>query len=53
MIDNISISLDKMIKHGTIFTLSKPIPSEADIIIKIWADLFEVLFFNTGIYIRW
>lgn len=53
MIDIISISFDKMIKHVTIFTLSKPIPSEADIIIKIWADLFEVLFFNTGILIRW
>lgn len=53
MIDKICISLDKMIKHSSIFTVSKPTPSEADIIIKVWADLFEVLFFNTGIHIRW
>ncbi|KAI7890526.1 uncharacterized protein EV154DRAFT_482118 [Mucor mucedo] len=46
-------NLDKMIKHSSIFTNSKPTPSEADIIIKVWADLFEVLFFNTGIPIRW
>ncbi|KAI9354028.1 hypothetical protein BD770DRAFT_412461 [Pilaira anomala] len=49
----IALTLDKMIKHPTIFTLSKPTPSEADIMIKVWADLFEVLFCNTGLYIRW
>lgn len=53
MIDNLSISVDKMTKHSSIFTLSKPTPSEADVMIKIWADLFEVLFYNTEIYIRW
>jgi hypothetical protein len=42
-----------MIKHTTIFSLSKPAPLEADVMIKIWADLFEVLFYNTGICIRW
>lgn len=41
MIDNISICLDKMIKHEAIFTLSKPVPSEADIITKIWANLLR------------
>lgn len=41
MIDNRSISLDKMTKHEAIFTLSKPVPSEADMIIKIWADLLR------------
>ncbi|KAI8639630.1 hypothetical protein BD408DRAFT_421032 [Parasitella parasitica] len=46
-------SIDKMITHNSIFTLSKPTPSEADVMIKIWADIFEVLFYSTGIYIRW
>ncbi|CAO3657115.1 unnamed protein product [Mucor hiemalis] len=45
--------IDKMIKHNSIFTLSNPTPSEADVIIKIWADIFEVLFYSTGIYVRW
>ncbi|KAK4518286.1 uncharacterized protein ATC70_001638 [Mucor velutinosus] len=49
----ISVIVDKMIKHKSIFTISKPTPSEADIMIKIWADLFEVLFYNTEVYIRW
>ncbi|KAI8085647.1 hypothetical protein BDF21DRAFT_242228 [Thamnidium elegans] len=49
----ISVIIDKMIKHNSIFTLSKPTPSEADVMIKIWADIFEVLFYNTGIYVRW
>lgn len=49
----VGIVLDKMMKHGAIFSLTHPKPSEADIMIKIWADIFEVLFYNTGIYIRW
>lgn len=53
MIYNIYISIDKMIKHTTIFSISKPSPSEADVMIKVWADIYEVLFYNTGIYIRW
>lgn len=53
MIDNLSISVDKVIKHSSLFTLSKPNPSEADVMIKIWADLFEALFYNTEIYICW
>lgn len=43
MIDNLPISVDKVIKHSSLFTLSKPNPSEADVMIKIWADLFEAL----------
>ncbi|CEG67049.1 hypothetical protein RMATCC62417_03527 [Rhizopus microsporus] len=46
----VSVIIDKMIKHNSIFTLSKPTPSEADIMIKIWADIFEALFYSTGIY---
>lgn len=42
MIYNIYISIDKMIKHTTIFSISKPSPSEADVMINIWADIFEV-----------
>lgn len=42
-----------MIKHTSIFSTSKPIPSEADTMIKIWADLFGVLFSNIGVYVRW
>lgn len=53
MIYNIYISIDKAIKHTTIFSISNPSPSEADVMIKVWADIFEVLFYNTGIYIRW
>ncbi|KAG1049585.1 hypothetical protein G6F43_008093 [Rhizopus delemar] len=49
----ISVIIDKMVKHSSIFTLSKPIPSEADVMIKTWANIFEVLFYNTEIYIRW
>ncbi|KAG1473309.1 hypothetical protein G6F56_001023 [Rhizopus delemar] len=49
----ISLIVDKMIKHNSIFTLSKSTPSEADVMIKIWADFFEVFFYNTEIYIRW
>ncbi|KAI7887293.1 uncharacterized protein EV154DRAFT_485007 [Mucor mucedo] len=48
----VSVIIDKMIKHNSIFTLSKPTPSEADVMIKIWADIFKVLFYSTGIYIR-
>ncbi|KAI8070245.1 hypothetical protein BDF21DRAFT_495850 [Thamnidium elegans] len=43
----------KYIKHNSIFTLSKPTPSEADVMIRIWADIFEALFYNIGIYVRW
>ena len=50
MIDNLFFSIDKMIKHNSIFTLSKPTPSEADVMIKIWADIFDALFYSTGIY---
>lgn len=53
MTDKITISLDKMMKHGTIFSLTYPKPSEPDIMIKIWAGIFEVLLHNTDIYIRW
>ncbi|KAL7310320.1 hypothetical protein PS15m_009836 [Mucor circinelloides] len=49
----VGIILNKMIKHGILFSLTEPKPSEADIMIKIWADIFEVLFQNIGIYIRW
>lgn len=50
---DVYVSIDKMIKHTSIFSIPKPTPSEADIMIKIWADLFEILFSNTGIYVRW
>jgi hypothetical protein len=33
----VSVIIDKMIKHNSIFTLSNPTPSEVDVMIKIWA----------------
>lgn len=53
MIYIVCISIDKIIKHGAIFSISKPNPSEADITIKIWVDIFKVLFYNTRVYVRW
>lgn len=49
MIDNLFFSIDKMIKHNSVFALSKPTPSKADVM----ADIFEVLFYSTGIYVCW
>lgn len=44
MTNKIPTSLDKLMKHETIiFSLTQPKPSEADIMIKIWADISEVL----------
>ncbi|KAG1173394.1 hypothetical protein G6F70_005461 [Rhizopus microsporus] len=44
-----SVIIDKMIKHNSVFALSKPTPSKADVM----ADIFEVLFYSTGIYVCW
>ncbi|KAI9248345.1 hypothetical protein EDC94DRAFT_652747 [Helicostylum pulchrum] len=49
----ISTLIDKVIMHQSIFMLTSPVPSEADIIIKVWADIFEILFYNSGLYLRW
>ncbi|CEP16601.1 hypothetical protein [Parasitella parasitica] len=48
----ISILIEKKIKHKTIFNISTPTPSEADIMIKVWADIFEIIFHKTDIYVR-